>query len=198
MRGRARSLASSVIMLLLGLSLGAGVGALLWLRPGLGTSAEPEATVPAVAITPAPAPVVGSPAPDFSLGALDGDRVDLLSLRGSPVVIFFWVTGSAPCQAELALLEPRYLPSGGLGLHVLAVDLDEPEAEVRSTASGLGLTFPVLLDPGGDVGDLYRVRGSPFNFFVDREGKLAAEKMGALSDGGELDAMLRTIEVPAT
>jgi peroxiredoxin len=159
---------------------------------------EPEATVPRAAITPAPAPVVGSPAPDFSLGELDGDRVQLLSLRGSPVVIFFWVTGSAPCEAELALLEQRYLPSQGLGLHVLAVDLEEPEAEVRSTASRLGLTFPVLLDPGGDVSDLYRVRGSPFSFFVDREGRIAAEKMGALTDGGELDAMLRSIEVPPT
>lgn len=198
MRGRAHSLASSVIMLLLGLSLGAGVGALLWLRPPLGASVEPEATVPRAAITPAPAPVVGSPAPDFSLGGLDGDRVQLLSLRGSPVVIFFWVTGSAPCQAELALLEQRYLPSQGLGLHVLAVDLEEPEAEVRSTASRLGLTFPVLLDPGGDVSELYRVRGSPFSFFVDRAGRIAAEKMGALTDGGELDAMLRSIEVPPT
>ena len=198
MRGGARSLASSVMMLLLGLSLGAGVGALLWLRPGLGTSPEAESPAPLVAITPAPAPVVGSPAPDFSLGALDGDRVQLLSLRGSPVVIAFWVTRSAPCQAELALLEQRYLQSQGLGLHVLAVDLDEPEAEVRSSASRLGLTFPVLLDPGRNVSDLYRVGGSPFSFFVDRKGMIAAEKMGALTDAGELDAMLRTIEVPAT
>ena len=37
------------------------------------------------------------------------------------------------------------------------------------------LTYPVLLDPGRKVNELFHVEGIPKSFVYDRSGKLAAE-----------------------
>lgn len=43
-----------------------------------------------------PAPEVGSPAPDFTLQAPDGDAVTLSGHRGKPVVLFFYPKADTP------------------------------------------------------------------------------------------------------
>jgi hypothetical protein len=39
------------------------------------------------------------------------------------------------------------------------------------------VTYPVLLDPGRRVNDLFVVRGIPKTFVYDRSGRLAAESI---------------------
>lgn len=40
------------------------------------------------------------------------------------------------------------------------------------------LTFPGLLDSDSSVSNLYRVRGTPTRFLIDREGKVIAGSIG--------------------
>jgi peroxiredoxin len=44
----------------------------------------------------------------------------------------------------------------------------------------LKLTFPLLLDPDGEVQALYRVRGYPTTFFVDEAGVIRHVHVGAM------------------
>ena len=53
---------------------------------------------------------------------------------------------------------------------------------MRRFTSYLLLTFPVLLDPGAKVNDLYRVRGYPTTFFVNRDGVIQHEPVGIMSE----------------
>jgi peroxiredoxin len=92
----------------------------------------------------------------------------------------------------MALLETRYRRLQGSGLRVLAINFDEPEAVVRPYVAALGLTFAVLLDPGANVQDLYRIRGYPSTFFLDSRGVVVAHQVGTM-DEVELDEMLRQI-----
>jgi hypothetical protein len=39
------------------------------------------------------------------------------------------------------------------------------------------VTYPILLDPGRKVNDLFRVEGIPKTFIYDREGKLVAQSI---------------------
>jgi peroxiredoxin len=148
----------------------------------------PEAGSQAVA-TPAPAPVVGAPAPDFSLQDLSGNAVTLSSFKGQVVLINFWATWCGPCRIEMPAIEQRYAAHKDRGFVVLAVNLDEPQADVSAFAESFGLTFPVLLDPGARVNDLYRVRGYPTTLIVDREGMIAKLHIGAMTEG-QLDGYL--------
>jgi peroxiredoxin len=69
-------------------------------------------------------------------------------------------------------------------LVVLAIDMDEGADLVAPFVDELGLTFPVLLDPGGKVnGELYNVRGYPSSYFIDRDGVIRVVQIGLMTHG---------------
>jgi peroxiredoxin len=170
-----------LLILGLGLVVGLLAGLAVFVGPGLlpsAASAGPQGT-PA---TPAPAPVVGAPAPDFTLQDIEGNAVQLSALAGQVVVVNFWATWCGPCKLEMPALQARYDALKDQGLTVLAVNLDEPLEQVQAFAQDLNLTFPILLDPGAKVNELYRVRGYPTTFFVNREGMIDRQHVGIMSD----------------
>ncbi len=142
--------------------------------------------------TPAPAPVVGAPAPDFALSTLDGTEVRLADLQGQVVLINFWATWCGPCRLEMPAIEAEYQARKAQGFTVLAVDLDEPADAVAAFVDELDLTFTALLDPGARVFDLYRVRGYPTSYFVNRDGMIDRQHVGYMNPGqlaGYLDQL---------
>ena len=132
--------------------------------------------------SPAPAPVAGAPAPDFTLNSLAGPPVRLSSLKGQVVLINFWATWCVPCQQEMPAIQQAYNTYKGQGFTVLAVNLNEPASDVQAYINNLKLNLPVLLDAGENVSNLYRVRGYPTSFFVDRNGTVAVEQVGMMTD----------------
>lgn len=171
-----------------------GAGLLLGAALGMGYFlGVPDTTVTRPAEPPAAGaalvPVVGAPAPDFTLADPDGVRYTLSELRGQVVVLNFWATWCTPCRIEMPMLQARYDRDRENGLIVLGVNFDEPAADVRLFGRELGISFPLLLDPGAGVQRLYRVRGYPSTFVVDREGKLVVEHIGLMS-ASQLDDYL--------
>jgi peroxiredoxin len=132
--------------------------------------------------TPAPAPVAGAPAPDFTLSDASGESITLASLRGQVVLINFWATWCGPCQLEMPAIQREFEARQGQGFTVLAVDAGETGPDVVDFGGKFGLTFPLLLDPKVVVNDLYRIRGYPTSFFVDRAGVIAIQHVGVMTD----------------
>ena len=166
--------------LLIGLALGLVVFYGLPALPAAGGLALAATRAPAG--TPAPAPVVGAPAPGFTLKNLDNADVALAQYKGQVVLLNFWATWCGPCRLEMPAIQQRYATYKGQGFAVLAVDYDEPAPDVGAFAQAYHLTFPVLLDPGGKVNDLYRIIGYPTSFFVDRDGMITRLHVGAMSE----------------
>ena len=50
-------------------------------------------------------PLVGQPAPGFTLTTLDGRQVSLAEYRGRPVVVNFWASYCEPCKIEFPLFK---------------------------------------------------------------------------------------------
>ena len=75
-------------------------------------------------------------APDFSLPELNGQARSLAALRGKAVLLNFWVAESLICQQDLKAFNRLHARWAAQGLHVLAVNLDDPAdaAKVRSLA----------------------------------------------------------------
>jgi len=99
--------------------------------------------------TPAPAPVVGAPAPDFALSDLDGGEVRLTDLQGQVVLINFWATWCGPCRLEMPAIEAEYQARKAQGFAVLAVDLDESADDVRAEIEAPGVYVDAAWPGGG-------------------------------------------------
>jgi peroxiredoxin len=126
----------------------------------------------------AAAPEVGALAPEFSLQGLDGEAVRLSQFRGRVVLLNFWATWCGPCRLEMPAIQDRYNDGG---FEVLAINFDETAAQIVPFVAELGLTFPVLLDPGGRVQELYRIRGYPTSFLVDANGIIRFFHIGEMT-----------------
>lgn len=126
--------------------------------------------------------LTGEPAPDFELESLGGSTLSLSDYRGQVVLINFWATWCAPCRLEMPDIEAKYQQLQP-ELQVIAVNFDEPAEDVQAFVDELNLSFDILLDPGGEIQRLYRVRGYPSTFFVDAEGKLVIQHIGLMTEG---------------
>lgn len=138
------------------------------------------------------APIEDSSAPDFSLINIQGELVKLSDFRGQPVLINFWATWCGPCRIEMPTIQDRFERHRDEGFVVLAVDFDEPQEDVATFGEELGLTFNLLLDPGGKIQNLYRVLGYPTSYFVDSNGIIKVQHIGIMTEG-QLDDYLSQI-----
>jgi peroxiredoxin len=188
MSGSRRGARSLALVLAAGVLVGLAAGAAAFFglpsvpeAPASSRSAAPE-VLETLGGQSAAAPVVGAPAPDFTLTDLEGVSYTLTELQGHAVLLNFWATWCYPCREEMPLLDSAQARYTQAGLIVLGIDADESAEHVAEFRDELDVTFPLLLDPGGDVQQLYRIRGYPTTFFVDAEGVIRAQHIGILGE----------------
>jgi cytochrome c biogenesis protein CcmG/thiol:disulfide interchange protein DsbE len=130
-----------------------------------------------------PSPLVGKPAAPFALTTFAGPTVSLEALRGRVVVINFWASWCYPaCYEEAPALERGWQAYRERGVIFVGVDIqDRPEAAAKFIRD-FGLTFPNAPDPRGAVSVDYGVYGVPETFFIDRQGRIRAKHVGAVTD----------------
>jgi len=113
---------------------------------------------------------------DFSLVDLQGKTWRLQDLRGKVVLVNFWATWCPPCRKEMPDLQALYDKFKDQGFVVLAIS-DEETAKVAPFIADRKISYPVMLDPGRKVNELYQVEGIPKSFVYDREGKLVSQSI---------------------
>jgi peroxiredoxin len=121
----------------------------------------------------------GSTAPDFSLGSLGGQAVQLSAFTGRPVLLNFFTTWCGYCKAEMPDLQAVHAHYARDGLVVIGVDLEDPTQEVADFAREVRVSFPILLDPKNKVGRLYGVNSYPRTFFIRPDGTINRVLMGS-------------------
>ncbi len=134
-----------------------------------------ESTVPATVRE-------GSPAPDFSLPLLKGGTARLSDYRGKVVLINVWATWCDPCKQEMPSMEKLYQSLKGQPFEILASSVDARGAtDVTPFAYKYGLTFPILLDTGKKLPDLFQTTGYPESFIIDKNGTMVKRVIGPLN-----------------
>jgi peroxiredoxin len=165
-----------------------------------------RATLRSVLRRPKPA-APGPPAPTLRGVAADGSELDLMDLRGSPVVLVFYRDhGCGLCLVRLSRLEENRSAYGRLGARLLAVTSDSPE-QVRRTSTELGLGFPVVSVPRATLAEwgVWPNEDSsprPASIIVDAGGHVVFKHRGEnsadrLSDVDLLAELRRVLQPPA-
>jgi peroxiredoxin len=119
---------------------------------------------------------------DFTLTDLQGKTWTLSALRGKVVLVNFWATWCPPCRKEMPDLQALYTRFKDQGFVILAIS-DEEADKVQPFIAERKITYPVMLDPGGKVKELFQVEGIPKSFVYNREGKLVAQSIDMRTQG---------------
>lgn len=122
-------------------------------------------------------PLLGRPAPPFSMTTLDGERVTSESLRGKVVVVDFWATWCGPCVEAMPMMVSLSQAFEDEDVQFVALSLDDSERAVRSWWKSDDASMHVGMAESG-VSDSFGVEGIPATFLLDRDGMIAGYHAG--------------------
>lgn len=137
---------------------------------------------------------VGDLAPNFVLKDLEGNEIELKELRGKGVFLNFWATTCPPCLDEMPHMENGYQKNQAAGIEILAVNFGDQRIRIEQFITKIGgLSFPILLDPGSQVNQLYGVRALPTTFLIDENGIVVERSIGGLTEKKVDDYLQRIV-----
>lgn len=116
-------------------------------------------------------------APEFSGEYLDETPFRSTDLAGDIVVLNFWGSWCGPCRVESPDFQAVYADVAASGVQFLGVDVKDQRQLAQAFMDDLGVEYPSLFDPRGEVALAFR--GFPANvvpstILLDREGRVAA------------------------
>ncbi len=125
-------------------------------------------------------PLATGAAPPLTGLTLDGQAIDLKTLRGQPVLVHFWASWCPVCK----------LTNGGIDAiakdhRVLTVAMESGDAaEIGRFMAAADLRFPVVPDEDGAISRRWGVAGVPATFILDAAGQISYATMGASTETG--------------
>lgn len=120
---------------------------------------------------------IGDEAPDFEAPRHDGTPFRFSSIRGSPVVLYFYPRADTPgCTSESKGFRDVYSQYRAKHVEVVGVSTDECAAQ-QAFREKYSLPFPLIADYAKQVATLYGVlspRGNArrVTFLIDATGKV--------------------------
>ena len=122
---------------------------------------------------------LGSPAPDFTLTALDGKEYKLSELKGK-VVVLEWINHECPVVNRYhdanATMEvfAKFKDKPVVWLAIDSSHFCQDKADsIRTWVKRQKIDYPILLDAPGKVGHTFGAKTTPHFFVIDAKGTLA-------------------------
>src|SRR6185436_6735666 len=109
-------------------------------------------------------------APDFTLVNPAGKKFSLKDYRGKVVFLNFWATWCGPCREEMPAMDKLYREFKGKGLEIVAVNVKDKREDALKFVKELKISYPIGMDPEGEIGLLYGAWGMPSTYLIDRQG----------------------------
>jgi thioredoxin-dependent peroxiredoxin len=128
----------------------------------------------------------GAPAPDFTLTSDSGEEVTLSSLRGKPVVLYFYPRDDTPgCTTQACGVRDAYADLRATGAEIFGISTDSEAAHAKFKTK-YSLPFPLLADPEQTLGEAYG---------VSREGKTSYARSTVIVDAdGNVAKIMRNVK----
>lgn len=130
-----------------------------------------------------PSPLLGSPAPPFTLTLFDGRQISLGDFEGETVFISFWASWCLPCREEARDLEAAwrsYRDNGGDDVVFLGINIQDERKAALAFIEEFGITYANGEDADGHIAVDYGVWGIPEAFFVSPQGIVTYKHIGAV------------------
>jgi peroxiredoxin len=113
---------------------------------------------------------ISDAAPDFTLKSLEGSNLRLDEYRGQVVLLNFWASWCGPCRQEMPLLDRLHHRYEDTGFAVIGVNVEGDAAPAQGIVDQTQVTFPILIDDGQKVSEMYNLQAMPSTVVIDRDG----------------------------
>ena len=140
---------------------------------------------------------VGDSVSDIRFLLTDGYDLSLYSLDSKIVVLQFTASWCSVCRKEMPHLETEvWQEFKDMGLMLIGVDYDEPLEKVEAFKEQMKVTYPMALDPGGKIFQMFANEGSGVtrNVVIDMKTKRIIF-LTRLFDKKEFDEMIQKIRL---
>jgi thiol-disulfide isomerase/thioredoxin len=145
----------------------------------------------------------GEPVEFVASNTTDGSTVRAADYRGSVLVVNFWYAACPPCRFEAPTLAESAAAFGDEGVRFLGVNVYDDVAGANSFEKKFGIPYPSVLD--ADTGDLRLAfaqelppSGVPTTLIIDRDGRVAARVLGAITNRATFEDMITSVVAEAT
>ena len=118
----------------------------------------------------------GQAVPDFDLVLPGGETINTTALRGRVVMLQFTASWCGVCRREMPHIESeiwqKHKDNPDFALY--GIDLKEPEETVIGFRKQMGITYPLALDPDGEIFYSFAAQGAGVtrNVILDKSGKI--------------------------
>jgi len=120
-------------------------------------------------------PLVGQPAPDFTLNTTEGKPLNLTKYRdGKSAIIFFWATWCPHCFDQMQELKAKKREFEEKNISLVLIDLGEDGTAVKAYLKKNEIPYNVFLDEKNTTFDSYQLIGVPTFVFIDASGTVQA------------------------
>lgn len=129
---------------------------------------------------------VGSKAPNFELGSVDGKgTIKLSDYTDKPTLLVFWASWCPHCRTESAVVQKIFTDLHDKGANVVGANLDDNITDALKFVTEHGLTYPNAFagtPTGRQVIETYGVQGIPALFLIDKDGTVKKQWAGEMSE----------------
>ena len=99
-----------------------------------------------------------------------GEQTQLSDFRGKIVLLHFFSSWCAECDAEAPSLKNLSRSFEGADFAVVGVAIDDDPFETKRFVDRHQISYPVLMDVSGELKGFFSVRGLPVTLILDRSG----------------------------
>ena len=107
---------------------------------------------------------------DFSGTTVDGETVALNDLKGKVVLVNIFASWCGPCRLEAPHLAEVYNSIDRDNFEFIGLNLQEAPQAVEDFQDEFFIDFPLVLNEGGDLTNIYSPIGLPTSWFIDQDG----------------------------
>jgi thiol-disulfide isomerase/thioredoxin len=135
----------------------------------------------------------GDRAPDFQARSVAGDaQVVLHEMRGKVVLVDFWASWCAPCNAAMPQLEKLSKEFPADQFVVLGVNVDKKLDDARRALERRSVTYANASDPTGGLPKRFGLETMPTSYLIDQDGIVRVVHRGFRS--GDMDKLREQVQ----
>ncbi len=132
---------------------------------------------------------IGQPVPDFSLPDIfTGKTYTMKDFKGKIVLLNLWASWCTGCKAEMPEFYRLQKELEGKDFIIVAISIDSnKEKAIRflkkvEKKTGIKTPFIVLWDKNKTLAKIYKPRGMPSSYLIDKDGRLIKIFIGSFTE----------------